>query len=143
MKEEGNIAINILLFIFILIIIIAILSAMGLSLWSIISLFKKFFGLYMMIGVVQLRAIALFLISLILIFSMFMMMSHATKNKFMPASVMQNQTNTENFYVVIQSSFPGQSQELSLPLNSTGYIMYPDWNFLFFSDEGNTSYQIY
>jgi len=51
MKEEGNVAINILLFIFILIIIIAILSAMGLSLSTIISLFKKFFGLAIM-GVV-------------------------------------------------------------------------------------------
>jgi len=51
MKEEGNVAVDILLFIFILIIIIAILSAMGLSLWSIISLFKKFFGLAIM-GVV-------------------------------------------------------------------------------------------
>jgi len=48
MKEEGNVAIDILLFIFILIIIIAILSAMGLSLASIISLFKKFFGLAIM-----------------------------------------------------------------------------------------------
>ena len=51
MKEEGNIAIDLLLFIFILIIIIAILSAMGLSLSTIISLFKKFFGLAVM-GVV-------------------------------------------------------------------------------------------
>ena len=51
MKEDGNVAINILLFIFILIIIIAILSAMGLSLSTIISLFKKFFGLAIM-GVV-------------------------------------------------------------------------------------------
>jgi len=60
-----------------------------------------------------------------------------------PAMQMQNQTNTQDFYVVIQSSYPGQSQELSLPLNSTGYIMYPDWTFLFFSDQGNTTYQIY
>jgi len=51
MKEEGNVAVDILLFIFILIIIIAILSAMGLSLSTIISLFKKFFGLAIM-GVV-------------------------------------------------------------------------------------------
>jgi len=52
MKEDGNVAIDILLFIFILIIIIAILSAIGLSLWSIISLFKKFFGLAIM-GVIH------------------------------------------------------------------------------------------
>jgi hypothetical protein len=45
MKEEGNVAVDILIFIFILIIIIAIFSAMGLSLSSIISLFKKFFVL--------------------------------------------------------------------------------------------------
>jgi len=51
MKEEGNVAVDILLFIFILIIIIAVLSAMGLSLSTIISLFKKFFGLAIM-GVV-------------------------------------------------------------------------------------------
>ena len=48
MKEEGNVAIDILLFIFILIIIIAILSAIGLSLASIISLFRKFFNLAIM-----------------------------------------------------------------------------------------------
>jgi len=48
MKEEGNVAIDILLFLFILIIIIAILSAMGLSLSSIISMLKKFFGLAIM-----------------------------------------------------------------------------------------------
>jgi len=48
MKEEGNVAIDILLFIFILIIIIAILSALGLSLSTIISLLKKFFGLVIM-----------------------------------------------------------------------------------------------
>ena len=51
MKEEGNVAVDILLFIFILIIIIAVFSAMGLSLSTIISLFKKFFGLAIM-GVV-------------------------------------------------------------------------------------------
>jgi len=70
-------------------------------------------------------------------------MPNASANRLMPPTAMQNQTNTEDFYVVIQSSFPGQSQELSLPLNSTGYIMYPDWTFLFFSDQGNTTYQIY
>ncbi len=72
-----------------------------------------------------------------------MMPSQASGNYPAPASAPQNATNTQNFYVVIQSSFPGQSQELSLPLNSTGYIMYPDWTFLFFSDQGNTTYQIY
>lgn len=45
MREEGNAAIDFLLFIFILIIIIAVLSAMGYSLSSIISLFRHFFGL--------------------------------------------------------------------------------------------------
>ena len=70
-------------------------------------------------------------------------MPNTSADRLMPPPAMQNQTNTEDFYVVIQSSFPGQSQELSLPLNSTGYIMYPDWTFLFFSDQGNTTYQIY
>ncbi len=62
-----------------------------------------------------------------------------------PPQMTQGNTteNTKDFYVVIQSSFPGQSQELSLPLNGTGYIMYPEWTFLFFSDQGNTTYQIY
>ncbi len=45
MREEGNVAISILLFIFILIIIIAVLSAMGLTLSSIETLFRHFFGL--------------------------------------------------------------------------------------------------
>ncbi len=46
MTEEGNVAIDILIFIFLLIIIIAILSAMGLTLSSILSDIRKFFGLY-------------------------------------------------------------------------------------------------
>ena len=50
MTEEGNIAIDILIFIFILIIIIAVLSAMGLTLSSIIADFKKFFGLAILRG---------------------------------------------------------------------------------------------
>lgn len=57
-----------------------------------------------------------------------------------PAS---NTTNSQNFYVIITSSYPGQAQELTLPLNSSGYMMYPVWNFYFFSDEGNTSYRVY
>ncbi|MEM3265508.1 MAG: hypothetical protein QXH07_06095, partial [Thermoplasmata archaeon] len=51
--------------------------------------------------------------------------------------------NTQNFYVLITSSYPGQSQEMTLPLNSTGYMMYPNWSFYIFSDVGNTSYQIF
>ena len=50
MREEGNAAVSILLFIFILIIIIAVLSAMGFSLSSIVSLFRKFFGFYIAMG---------------------------------------------------------------------------------------------
>ncbi len=55
-------------------------------------------------------------------------------------------TNTvvnESFYAVITSTYPGQAQELSLPFNSTGYMMYPDWQFQFFTSAGNTSYTIY
>ncbi len=52
-------------------------------------------------------------------------------------------SNTSDFYIVIASTYPGQAQELSLPFNSTGYMMYPNWNFQFFTDAGNTSYTIY
>ena len=62
---------------------------------------------------------------------------------YIPGAIGNNATNTQNFYVIIESTFPGQSQELSLPFNSTGYLMYPDWTFYFFSDQGNTTYQIY
>ncbi len=63
--------------------------------------------------------------------------------QFMEQPITNSTTNSQNFYVVVTSHYPGQAQELTLPLNSSGYMMYPDWNFLFFSDEGNTSYQIY
>ncbi len=43
-KEEGNVAIDILLFVFLIIIIIVILSTMGLDLQKIIAIFQKFFG---------------------------------------------------------------------------------------------------
>ncbi len=63
--------------------------------------------------------------------------------QFIEQPITNSTTNSQNFYVVITSHYPGQAQELTLPLNSSGYMMYPEWNFLFFSDEGNTSYQIY
>lgn len=43
-RQEGNAALTALLFIFLLIIIIFILTSMGLSLATIISEFRKFFG---------------------------------------------------------------------------------------------------
>lgn len=52
-------------------------------------------------------------------------------------------TNGTYFYTIISSTFPGQPQSLTLPMNSSGYIMYPDWEFQFFSQAGNTSYQVY
>jgi len=43
-KEEGNVAVDILLFVFLLIVIIVILSMLGLDLQKIIAIFQKFFG---------------------------------------------------------------------------------------------------
>ncbi len=44
-KDDGNVAIDILVFLFILIIVIVVLVHLGFTFSSIISEFKKFFGL--------------------------------------------------------------------------------------------------
>ncbi|MVT35170.1 MAG: hypothetical protein GPW18_00065 [Euryarchaeota archaeon] len=55
-------------------------------------------------------------------------------------------TNETIYYVEIYSQFPGQPQMLTIPLNGSGFYMYPYWTFRFFSDAGPgnlTTYTIY
>ncbi len=55
-------------------------------------------------------------------------------------------TNVTIYYVSITSQFPGQPQMLTIPVNGSGFFMYPYWTFRFFSDAGPgniTNYTIY
>lgn len=55
-------------------------------------------------------------------------------------------TNVTIYYVEIDSQYPGQPQMLTIPVNGSGFYMYPYWTFRFFSDAGPgnlTSFSIY
>lgn len=55
-------------------------------------------------------------------------------------------TNVTIYYVEIDSQYPGQPQMLTVPVNRSGFYMYPYWTFRFFSDAGSgnlTSFSIY
>ena len=55
-------------------------------------------------------------------------------------------SNVTIYYVEIDSQFPGQPQMLTIPVNGSGFYMYPYWTFRFFSDAGAgnlTSFVIY
>lgn len=72
---------------------------------------------------------------------------NTTKNNTSQSNVtVISTTNQTLYYVEIDSMFPGQPQMLTIPVNGSGFFMYPYWTFRFFSDAGIgniTTYSIY